>query len=205
MGVLYATNNIEKLHSAVGWLSAVVLRSRHIAMKLSTPLLLGALLSGSGTTSAFSSLRMSSSSRSPLTQQYKNIMSIHNGIVGANRVAPRMAPEPEPEVRRRPSLPCRDKNKQTNKKQYSSFVGRDSLACPLCRALAREERQRALSRDGVARTSTARFSALDIIFRVRFHILDGGRRLINMRPVESTPFLSTQSGTLGLKYRLNSV
>ncbi|KAL9179089.1 hypothetical protein ACHAXT_000131 [Thalassiosira profunda] len=54
-----------------------------------------------GSAAAFS-LRMNGG-RSPLAQQYKTIMSVHSGILGANSAAnnyPRMAPpgEPEPEV-----------------------------------------------------------------------------------------------------------
>lgn len=57
-----------------------------------------------GGVSSFSSLSMNyggvPAGRSPLSQQYKSIMSIHRGISGG--VYPRMAPpgEPEPEVRR---------------------------------------------------------------------------------------------------------
>ncbi len=66
-------------------------------MKLST-LLSAALLTGGA-----SSFSLNMNGRSPLSQQYKSIMSIHSGLTtGGMSSYPRMAPppgEPEPEVR----------------------------------------------------------------------------------------------------------
>jgi hypothetical protein len=71
-------------------------------MLLSSSSLVGvaAFSLSSSSSSSCSGLSMISGGRSPLTQQYKNILSIHGGM-SSSLYYPRMAPpgEPEPEVR----------------------------------------------------------------------------------------------------------